>query len=76
MLGWVKFLLPARTRPIVVNRRKIRFIVFISLLLMVSFSATSLISYYVANDSLQRHLQSTTLPLTSDNVYSEIQRDG
>lgn len=75
MLGWVKFLLPARTRPIVVNRRKIRFIVFISLLLMVSFSATSIISYYVANDSLQRHIRSNTLPLTSDNVYSEIQRD-
>ena len=44
-------------------------------LLLVGFIATSLISYHVANDSIVRHLEEQMLPLTSDNIYSEIQRD-
>jgi len=57
------------------NHRKFRFISIISLLLLVGFSATSFVSYYVANESLADHIQHNTLPLTSDNIYSEIQRD-
>ncbi|MGL1558165.1 diguanylate cyclase, partial [Vibrio parahaemolyticus] len=37
--------------------------------------ATSLIGYFVAKDSLTERLQQEMLPLTSDNIYSEIQRD-
>lgn len=55
--------------------RKTSFITMISMLLMVGFSAISFVSYYVANDSLNQHIRSNTLPLTSDNIYSEIQRD-
>ncbi len=57
------------------NHRKTRFIVLVTLLLISGFSATSLISYFVANHALQVHIRSNTLPLTSDNIYSEIQRD-
>ena len=56
-------------------KRKTRFISIISLLLIVGFSSTSLISYFVANNSLDEFIRTNTLPLTSDNIYSEIQRD-
>src|SRR5690606_3055679 len=39
------------------------------------FLATSVSSYYIATDTLSRQISEQTLPLTSDNVYSEIQRD-
>lgn len=32
-------------------------------------------SYFVARDSITAQISEETLPLTSDNVYSEIQRD-
>jgi len=55
--------------------RKTSFIAMVSLLLLVGFSAISFVSYYVANESLNQHVRTNTLPLTSDNIYSEIQRD-
>jgi len=39
------------------------------------FLATSLASYYAALDSIRDNIVNTELPLTSDNVYSEIQKD-
>ena len=57
------------------KNRKTRFILIISLLLIIGFSSTSFISYFVANNSLKDYVRTNTLPLTSDNVYSEIQRD-
>lgn len=51
------------------------FAVALSALLLVGFVTTSLISYYVAKDSTSQQLQEQMLPLTSDNIYSEIQRD-
>ncbi len=56
-------------------KRKARFITIISLLLIIGFSSTSLVSYFVANNSLDEYIRTNTLPLTSDNIYSEIQRD-
>ena len=56
-------------------RRKVVFAVAISLLLLTGFLATSLISYFVAKDSVATQLKEQMLPLTSDNIYSEIQRD-
>ncbi|KAB7624100.1 sensor domain-containing diguanylate cyclase [Alkalilimnicola sp. S0819] len=44
-------------------------------LLLLGFLATSLISYFVAQDSLTERIADETLPLTSDNIYSEIERD-
>ncbi|MGH1372194.1 MAG: sensor domain-containing diguanylate cyclase [Cellvibrionaceae bacterium] len=55
--------------------RKSPFIVLISLLLSLGFAATTLVSYLLANQSLNQHIRTNTLPLTSDNIYSEIQRD-
>ncbi|MGB1108875.1 MAG: sensor domain-containing diguanylate cyclase [Gammaproteobacteria bacterium] len=47
----------------------------LGLLLLAGFVCTSLISYWVARTALGDQISQTTLPLTSDNVYSEIQRD-
>ncbi len=55
--------------------RKSRFVGILTILLLVGFLTTSFVSYYVAHDSLSSQIVETTLPLTSDNIYSEIQRD-
>jgi diguanylate cyclase (GGDEF)-like protein len=47
----------------------------ISLLLFSGFIGTSLISFFVSRASLVNFVQSNELPLTGDNIYSEIQRD-
>lgn len=57
----------------VVNKRF--YIVILSVIVLTGFLATSLIGYFVAKDSLTERLQQEMLPLTSDNIYSEIQRD-
>jgi diguanylate cyclase (GGDEF)-like protein len=44
-------------------------------LLCGGFLATSLVSYYAALKSIRNGIINTELPLTSDNVYSEIQKD-
>ncbi|NQD93374.1 GGDEF domain-containing protein [Pseudomonas sp. CrR25] len=44
-------------------------------LLGCGFLATSLASYYAALESIRSNIVNTELPLTSDNVYSEIQKD-
>jgi len=54
---------------------KVRIISVLSLLLIVGFLATSLISYFVARDSLSDQIAENSLPLTGDTVYSEIQQD-
>lgn len=47
----------------------------VTLLLLVGFLATSLASYFVSRQSLRDAVTETELPLTSDNIYSEIQKD-
>lgn len=47
----------------------------ISFILIVGFLTTNLVSYYVSKESLRRSLIDNELPLTSNNIYSEIQRD-
>lgn len=56
-------------------RRKLIFISALTTLMIIGFMATSLTSYFVARDSLSRNISEQMLPLTSDNIYSEIQRD-
>ena len=46
-----------------------------SLLLFCGFSAINVINYYVSKNSLRQGILNGTLPLISDNIYSEIQRD-
>jgi diguanylate cyclase (GGDEF)-like protein len=55
--------------------KKNQFVSILVALLLIGFITTSLVSYYVADDSLSNQIEETTLPLTSDNIYSEIQRD-
>lgn len=55
--------------------KKKRFIAILSVLLAGGFFVTSFVSYLVAHDSLTSQIAESTLPLTSDNIYSEIQQD-
>lgn len=53
-----------------------RFLVIaICLILLISFTLTSLVSYYLARQSMQSHIRTDSLPLTSENIYSHVQRD-
>ncbi len=45
------------------------------MLLLLGFTVSSLINYYLANQSIQTHIRNDNLPLTSDNIYSHVQRD-
>ncbi|BAP43717.1 sensor domain-containing diguanylate cyclase [Pseudomonas sp. LJDD11] len=47
----------------------------LALLLAGGFLVTSLLSYYASRSSIRDNIIHTELPLTSDTVYSEIQKD-
>jgi diguanylate cyclase (GGDEF)-like protein len=47
----------------------------IIILLTAGFLATSLVSYFVSKAAIRSSIIEQELPLTSDNVYSEIQKD-
>ena len=55
-------------------RKKLYVLVAVILLLVVGFLATILVSYYVARDSMASQISEHALPLTSDNLNSEIVR--
>ncbi|MGL1931171.1 MAG: sensor domain-containing diguanylate cyclase [Desulfotalea sp.] len=55
--------------------RKLRFVTLLAVLLVFGFLFTSFVSYFTAHESITTQVEKTTLPLTSDNIYSEIQRD-
>lgn len=57
------------------RRKKNRLMLLLSLLLVAGFLITSLASYFVSLSSLRSQISQKELPLTSDNIYSEIQRD-
>lgn len=52
-----------------------RLIVFLSVVLSIGFLATSLTSFYVSKTSIRDAIIHHELPLTTDNIYSEIQKD-
>lgn len=54
---------------------KTRAIILFTLMLLTAFLIISWSSYEVARQSLNDEIVEHTLPLTSDNVYSEIQQD-
>jgi len=54
---------------------KQRLILSICLLLCLGFVTTSLVNYYVAKAGIRETLVINELPLTSDNLYSEIQKN-
>ncbi len=55
--------------------RKIKLIYIVSALLIIGFLTTSLASYFVSRSSLRSEITLNRLPLTGDNIFSEIQRD-
>jgi len=55
-------------------RNKI-FFTSIFMILLAGSLITSLLSYFSSRNSLRKQISENELPLTSDNIYSEIQRD-
>lgn len=62
----------ARTHRIFNSRR---LIVLLSLLLVAGFFATTLSSYYVSKQAILDAIVGRELPLTSNNIYTQIQKD-
>ena len=54
---------------------RVNLVAIIGIILIVGFATSSAISYQVSKSSLREALIGNELPLTSDNIYSEIQRD-
>lgn len=54
---------------------KKKLITILALLLGSGFAATTLVSYYVSKAAMRQSIVASELPLTSDNLYSEIQKD-
>lgn len=58
-----------------ISFKRFRWAWIVSLLLFSCFLLISISSYLVMRENIRSTLSESTLPLTSDNVYSEIQRD-
>lgn len=56
------------------NNRK-QFVIVIGILLVFGFFITSIVRYRVSRTSLRLKIDKSELPLTSDNIFSEIQQD-
>ncbi len=54
---------------------KRRILPFVCFLLLSGFIASSLVSYYTTARMYQKQLSENILPLTGDNIYSEVQKD-
>lgn len=52
-----------------------RLLVFLGTMLFLGFLSTSTISYLVSRDSIRAAILQSELPLSSNNIYSEIQHD-
>jgi len=50
-------------------------VLWLSLLLGLGFLVTTLASYHVSRSAIRESIASRELPLTTDNIYSEIQKD-
>mgnify|MGYP001009899994 CR=1 FL=1 len=55
------------------NRRSLYLL--LTLVMTVGFLAISLLSYHTSRSAIHESIVSNELPLTSDNIYSEIQKD-
>jgi diguanylate cyclase (GGDEF)-like protein len=55
--------------------KKYGLLVWLSLILIAGFIAVVLTSFIVSRNSLQHGIAEQTLPITGDNIYSEIQKD-
>lgn len=57
------------------EKNKTKLMTIVSVLLVTGFLVTSLAAYFVSRASLRSEIADNSLPLTGDNIYSEIQRD-
>lgn len=55
--------------------KKYGLLVWLSLILIAGFVFTTAASFVVSRDVIQQGISEQTLPITGDNVYSEIQKD-
>ncbi len=55
--------------------KKYPYLLILGVILFTGFISGSLLSYHSARDSLAREIEESTLPLTGNNIYSEIQQD-
>ena len=55
--------------------KKHNLIYLLSAILVIGFLATSLISFFVSKSSIRSAVFENELPLTTDNIYSDIQKD-
>ncbi|MBM9519131.1 GGDEF domain-containing protein [Desulforhopalus vacuolatus] len=55
------------------NKKKVMLV--FSIILITGFLLTSFVSYYTSRAALRVEIRQNELPLTSDTIYSEIQRD-
>jgi diguanylate cyclase (GGDEF)-like protein len=60
-------------RPTIFDRRQLLLMLWV--LLSAGFIAVSLIGYFVSKQAIRETIIAQDLPLTSSNIYSEIQRD-
>lgn len=61
------------THPTIFDRRQLMLMLWV--LLSAGFIAISLIGYFVSKQAIRETIIAQDLPLTSSNIYSEIQRD-
>ncbi len=54
---------------------RFQLLIILGAMLFVGFLLSSIISYWVSRNSIRASILQTDLPLSSDNIYSEIQRD-
>ena len=52
-----------------------RLIIVLSIVLLLTFGYISFISYHVTREAISNNIKYETLPLVSNNIYSEIQQD-
>lgn len=58
----------------IISRRRSLYLL-LTLVLAGGFLAISLVSYHASRDAIHESIVGSQLPLTSDNIYSEIQKD-
>lgn len=58
-----------------IHRSRVGLATVAGLIIVIGFLITSITSYVVSSSSAKRAILTSELPLTSDNIYSEIQRD-
>jgi len=64
-----------RPREKNMTKNRFHFILLISILLITGFLVTNLASFFVPREVIRKQIRSRELPLTSNDIYADIQRD-